>query len=63
MGAEMEEQKVQMAICGLVSAETSDRTLDAQRVFKLANKAHFLYISQNYIEEDILLRMLCRTSP
>ena len=55
----MEEQQVQMAISGLANAETSDRALDAQKVFELANKAHFLYISQNPVEKAKLLRMLC----
>ncbi len=55
----MKEQQVQMAISGLVSAEAGDRPLDAQRVFELANKAHFLYISQNSVEKAKLLRMLC----
>jgi hypothetical protein len=36
-----------MAMEGLNGAEISDRALDAQRVFELANSAYFLYGSQN----------------
>lgn len=55
----LEEQQVQMAISGLINAETSGRAFDAQRVFELANKAHSLYLSQNSVERAKLLRMLC----
>jgi len=54
----MEEQQVKMAMDGLISAETSDRALDAQRIFELANKAYLLYVSQDSIEKAKLLRML-----
>ena len=54
----MEEQQVKSALAGLDNAEFSDRALDAQRIFELANKAHFLYISQNPGEKAKLLKML-----
>lgn len=55
---QMEEQQVKMAIQGLNEAETSDRALDAQRIFELANKAYLLYGSQDSTEKAKLLRML-----
>ena len=54
----MEEQQVKSALAGLDNAEFSDRALDVQRIFELANKAHFLYISQNPGEKAKLLKML-----
>ncbi len=53
-----EEQHVQMAILGLANAETTDRAVDAQKIFELANNAYSLYISQNPSEKAKLLRML-----
>ncbi len=53
-----EEQQVKMAIQGLSSAESSDRALDAQRIFELANKAYSLYVSQDSTEKAKLLQML-----
>jgi site-specific DNA recombinase len=54
-----EEQQVKLAIDGLANAESTDRALDAQRVFELANKAYSLYISQDSTERAKLLRMMC----
>jgi hypothetical protein len=45
-----EEQQVKLALDGLASAETSDRALEAQKVFELANKAYSLYFSQDSAE-------------
>ena len=53
-----EEQQVMMAIQGLNAADTSDRALEAEKVFELANKAYSLYLSQNPTEQAKLLRML-----
>jgi hypothetical protein len=53
-----EEQQVRMALDGLKNGETSDRALDAERIFELANKAYSLYVSQNPVEKAKLLRML-----
>jgi DNA invertase Pin-like site-specific DNA recombinase len=55
----MEERSVLEAIAQVGTAESGDRALDARRVFELANKAHFLYISQGNDERGKLLRMLC----
>lgn len=54
----MEEQQVQMALQGLRQAEIGDRALSAQKIFELANKAHFLYISRDAAEKAKLLRMV-----
>lgn len=59
----MEEQQVKMAIQGLSDAETTDRALDAQRIFELANKAHLLYVSRDSTEKAKLLRMLFSNCP
>jgi len=53
-----EEHQVKMAIDGLVSAETSDRTLDEQSVFELANKAFTVHFA-GFHQKAKLLRMLC----
>src|SRR5580698_966097 len=53
----MEEQQVRMEIEGLNTAQHSDRALNAERIFELANKAYSLYVSQNLIEKAKLLKM------
>jgi hypothetical protein len=55
----VEEQQVKMAIDGLREAETGDRSLEAEQVFELANKAYYLYLTQNAAEKADLLRKLC----
>jgi hypothetical protein len=55
----VEEQQVKMAIEGLGEAETGDRSLEAEQVFELANKAYYLYFTQNTAERADLLRKLC----
>jgi hypothetical protein len=40
-----EEQQISLAIHGLANANP-DRIINAVRIFELANKAHFLYVSQ-----------------
>ena len=52
-----EEQQVAMALTGLDHA-SPDRLLDATRILELANKAHFLYVSQNPAEKAKLLKMV-----
>ena len=52
-----EEQQVTMALAGLDQA-SPDRLLDAARILELANKAHFLYVSQNPAEKAKLLKMV-----
>lgn len=54
-----EEQQVKLAIDSLACVENTDRALDAQRVFELANKAYLLYFSQDSTEKAKLLRMIC----
>jgi site-specific DNA recombinase len=54
-----EEQQVKLALDGLANSENTDRALDAQRVFELANKAYLLYFSQDSTEKAKLLRMMC----
>jgi site-specific DNA recombinase len=55
----IEEHQVKMAIDGLREAETVDRSLEAEQVFELANKAYYLYLTQNAVERADLLRKLC----
>jgi site-specific DNA recombinase len=52
-----EEQQISLAIQGLANANP-DRMIDAVRIFELANKAHFLYVSQPMTEKAKLLRMV-----
>ncbi len=56
---QMEEQQAKMALDGLRSAETTDRALNAEKVFELANRAYYLYLSQDSTEKAKLLRMMC----
>ncbi len=56
---QMEEQQAKMALDGLRSAETIDRALNAEKVFELANRAYYLYLSQDSTEKAKLLRMMC----
>ncbi|MGZ4787974.1 MAG: recombinase zinc beta ribbon domain-containing protein [Terriglobales bacterium] len=53
-----EEQQIQMAISGLKEANNGDRLLSAKRILELANKAHFLYVTQNPTEQAKLLRLV-----
>ena len=52
-----EEQQVSLAIQGLANANP-DRIIDAVRIFELANKAHYLYVSQPAPEKAKLLKMV-----
>jgi predicted phosphatase len=52
-----EEQQISLAIHGLANANP-DGIIDAVRIFELANKAHFLYVSQPAPEKAKLLRMV-----
>ncbi len=52
-----EEQQISLAIQGLANANP-DRIIDAVRIFELANKAHFLYLSQPASEKAKLLKMV-----
>jgi site-specific DNA recombinase len=53
-----EEQQIQMAIDGLKESKSSDRLLNAKRILELANKASFLYFTQNPVEQAKLLKMV-----
>ncbi len=46
-----------MALQGLEDA-SPDRLLTAKRTFELANKAYFLYVTQNPMEQAKLLKMV-----
>jgi hypothetical protein len=48
-----------MALDGLTLAGTTNRALDAEKVFELADHAYYLYLSQNPTERAKLLRMMC----
>jgi site-specific DNA recombinase len=53
-----EEQQVRMALDGLKQSSNGDRLLDAKRILELANKAHFLYVTQNPAEQARLLKLV-----
>ena len=53
-----EEQQIQMALDGLKEANNGDRLLDAKKILELANKAHFLYLTQNSTEQARLLKLV-----
>ncbi len=52
-----EEQQIQLAMQGLENAKP-ERVFDSLRILELANKAHFLYLSQNPTEKAKLLKMV-----
>ncbi|HET9183302.1 MAG TPA: recombinase family protein [Candidatus Angelobacter sp.] len=52
---QLEEQQVMMAIQGLEQA-SPDVLLNAKRILELANKAYFLYVTQNPAEQGQLLK-------
>ena len=53
-----EEQQIQMALDGFKQANNGDRLLDAKRILELANKAHFLYLTQNPAEQARSLKLV-----
>jgi site-specific DNA recombinase len=57
----VEEQQVKMAIDGLREVETVDRSLEAEQVFELTNKAYYLYLTQNAPEKRICSESSVRT--
>lgn len=59
----VEEQQVKIAIDGLREAETGDRSLEAEQVFELANKAYYLYLTQKTAERADLPESPVRTFP
>jgi site-specific DNA recombinase len=48
-----------LALDGIVHGVSDDVALNAQNVLELANKAYFLYVTQDSAEKAKLLRMLC----
>jgi site-specific DNA recombinase len=54
---QMEEQQILMAMQGLREA-SADILLNAKRALELANKAYFLYVTQNPVEQARLLKMV-----
>lgn len=52
---QMEEQQILLAMQGLEQAN-SDTLLTAKRTLELANKAYFLYVTQNPVEQGQLLK-------
>jgi site-specific DNA recombinase len=54
-----DERQVRLAIDGLAGGVADDVVVNAQKVLELANKAYFLYLSQDSAEKAKLLRTLC----
>ena len=52
-----EEQRIKMAVAGL-EACNGDRLLDVKRILELANKAYFLYLTREPVQQAQLLRMV-----
>jgi site-specific DNA recombinase len=51
-----QERTIETALSSLSTPITSDRVLTVQRIFELANKAHFLYVTRNSAERGQLLK-------
>jgi site-specific DNA recombinase len=51
-----QERSLETALSSLSTPITRDRVLTAQRIFELANKAHFLYVTRNLAERGQLLK-------
>jgi site-specific DNA recombinase len=54
---QLEEQQILMAMQGLCEA-SPDMLLTAKRTLELANKAYFLYVTQNPVQQAQLLKMV-----
>jgi hypothetical protein len=54
---QLEEQQILMAVQGLQGA-SPDQSLSAKRTLELANKAYFLYVTQNPAQQAQLLKMV-----
>ncbi len=52
----VEERAVQSAVDSLDRPLPQNRALTVQRIFELANKAHFLYLTRNHVERGQLLK-------
>jgi site-specific DNA recombinase len=51
-----QERTLETALSGLSQPITSENVLTAKRIFELANKAHFLYVTRNHAERGQLLQ-------
>jgi site-specific DNA recombinase len=51
-----QERSLETALSSLNTPISSDRVLTVQRIFELANKAHFLYVMRNLAERGQLLK-------
>ncbi|HYL13398.1 MAG TPA: hypothetical protein VEV41_10190 [Terriglobales bacterium] len=51
-----QERSIETALSSLRRPITSDRVLTVRRIFELANKAHFLYLTRNSAERGQLLK-------
>ena len=51
-----QERTIETALSSLSIPITPDRVLNIQRIFELANKAHFLYVTRNHTERGQLLK-------
>ena len=51
-----QEREMEASLFSLKLAVTSDHVLTIERVFELANKAHFLYLTRNLAERGQLLK-------
>jgi site-specific DNA recombinase len=51
-----QERSLETALSGLSRAITSENVLTVKRIFELANKAHFLYVTRNHAERGQLLK-------
>ncbi len=51
-----QERSLKTALSGLSRSITSKNVLTVKRIFELANKAHFLYVTRNHAERGQLLK-------
>jgi site-specific DNA recombinase len=51
-----QERKLEAALSSLSAPVTREHVLTAERVFELANKAHYLYLTRNSLERGELLK-------
>jgi site-specific DNA recombinase len=53
-----QERTLETTLSSLNTPITRDRVLTVERVFELANKAHFLYLTRNHAERGQLLQIV-----
>lgn len=54
----MQERALESELSALSTKASSDHVLSVQRVFELANRAHFLYLTKNSAERGQLLKLV-----